>query len=123
MEFSFVDVSAFFTLGVRMMGTPNSLSDELADTSKSLSLGWSSSYSGILPLPLSGFGLRRDLLSSHGGSFGPLSLVEDLAEYRHPSWCSNLPRSWLMESNRAYTKMLIRQKRRRDLPEPLGSKG
>ena len=59
-----------------MMGTPNSLSSERADTSESLSSGWSASYSGILPLPLSGFGLGRDVLSSHEGSCGPLSLVE-----------------------------------------------
>ena len=76
-SFSFVDVSAFFTPGVRMMGTPNSLSSEGAESSELLSSGWTStSYSGILPLPLSNFGLGRDVLSSRGGSCGPISSVE-----------------------------------------------
>ena len=39
--------------GVRIMGTSNSPSSERADTSESLSSGYSTSYSGILPLPLS----------------------------------------------------------------------
>ena len=33
-SFSFVDVSAFFTPGVRMMGTTNSLSSERAKSAK-----------------------------------------------------------------------------------------
>ena len=61
-SFSLADVSAFFTSGARMMGTPNSLSSEEADPSKSLSSGWSTSYSGILLL--SDFGLSRDVLGS-----------------------------------------------------------
>ena len=68
--FSFANVSALFTPRVHMMATPNSLSNEGADTFESLS------YLGILPLPLSDFGLGRDVLSSCGDSFGPLSLVE-----------------------------------------------
>ena len=75
--FSFVDVSAFFTPGVRMMGKPNSLSSERAESSVLLLFGWTStSYSSILPLPLSDFGLGYDVLSSHGGSCGPISSVE-----------------------------------------------
>ena len=76
-SFWFVNVSAFFTPGVRMMGTPNSLSSERAESSELLSSGWTStSYSGILPLPLSDFGLVRDVLSSRGGSCGPINSVE-----------------------------------------------
>ena len=75
-SFSFVDVSAFFTPGVQMMGTPNSLSSERADISESLSSRWSTSYSGILPLPLSNFELGCDVLSSREGSCEPHSLVE-----------------------------------------------
>ena len=68
-SFSFVDVRAFFTPGVRMMGTSNSLSSERAESSELLSSGWTStSYSGILPLPLSDFGLGRDVFSSCRGS-------------------------------------------------------
>ena len=60
-----------------MMGTPNSLSSERAESSELLSSGWTStSYSGILPLPLSDFGLGRDVLSSRGGSCGPISSIE-----------------------------------------------
>ena len=60
-----------------MMGTPNSLSSEPAESSESLSLGRTlTSYSGILPLPLSDFGLGRDVFSSRGGSCGPISSVD-----------------------------------------------
>ena len=76
-SFSFVDVSAFFTPGDRMMGTPNSQSNERAESSESRSSGSSStSCSGIFPLPLSDVGLGRDVLSSRGGSCGPISSVE-----------------------------------------------
>ena len=75
-SFSFADVSPFFTTGVCMMGTPNSLSSERADASESLPSGWSTSYSGILPLPLFDFELGRDMLSSREGSCGPLSCAE-----------------------------------------------
>ena len=75
-SFSLADESAFFTPGVRMMGTPNSLSNERADTSESLTSGWTStSYSSILRLPLSNFGLGCDVFSSREGSCGPLSSV------------------------------------------------
>ena len=60
-----------------MMGTPNSLSSERAESSELLSSGWTStSYSGILLLPLSDFGLGRNVLSSRGGSCGTISSVE-----------------------------------------------
>ena len=60
-----------------MMGILNSLSSEQAESSESLSSGCSStSYSGILPLPLSNIGLGYDEISSRGGSFGPISSVE-----------------------------------------------
>ena len=52
------------------------LASERADASESLPSGWSSSYSGILPLPLSDFELGRDVLSSREGSCGPLSCAE-----------------------------------------------
>ena len=74
--FSLADVSAFFTPGVCMMGTPNSLSSERADTFESLSSGWSTSCSGILPLPLSDFRFGRDVLWSLEGLCGSLSSVE-----------------------------------------------
>ena len=76
-SFSFVDVSAFFTPGVHIMGTPNSLSSERAESFESQSAGCSSnSYSGIFPLPLSYFGLDRDVFISRGGSCGPITPVE-----------------------------------------------
>ena len=75
-SFSFADVSPFFTTGVCMMGTPNSLSSERADASESLPLGWSTSYLGILPLPLFDLERGRDVLSSGEGSCGPLSCAE-----------------------------------------------
>ena len=81
-SFSFADLSAFFTPSVRMMGTPNSLSSEGAKTFESLLSGWSTSYSGILPLRLSDFGLGGDVLSSREGSCGQVSLVELVLSFR-----------------------------------------
>ena len=76
-RFLFVDVSAFFTPGICMMGTPNSLSSDGAESSELLPSGWTTtSYSGILPFPLSDFGLGHDMLSSRGGSCGPISSIE-----------------------------------------------
>ena len=62
-SFSFADGSAFFTTGVHMMGTPNSLSRKGSEISESLSSGWSASYSCILHFPLFDFVLGRDVLS------------------------------------------------------------
>ena len=55
----------------------NSLSSEGAESSELLMSGWTStSYSGILPLPWSDFGLSYDVFSSRGGSCGPISSIE-----------------------------------------------
>ena len=58
------------------MGTLNSLSSKQADWSESRSLGWSTSYSGILPLPLSILTDDCVVLRFLGYSDGVLIMVE-----------------------------------------------